>query len=181
MPIPARCLHRPGVAEVIRRFRLPACLAGLLSLLLAGSAVAVTFEPLEFRSEEERALYLDLVAELRCLVCQNQNLAESDAELAGDLRAEVYRLIGEGAGEDEIVAFMVDRYGDFVLYRPPLKPETLLLWAGPFVLALGGMSMLVFHLRRRDRTTLSDTPLNEQERAALARLVDGESPPARRD
>ena len=162
------------MAERVRAWR-AAWLAGAAAWLFAAGAAAVTFEPLEFRSEDERELYRDLIAELRCLVCQNQNLAESDAELAQDLRGEVYRMINEGVGEDQIVDFMVQRYGDFVLYRPPLNPATVLLWAGPFVLAVGGVLALLFHLRRRNRVPLADTPLSDAERTALERLVEAEN------
>ena len=165
------------MAEGLRRL----LAALLLGLLAAGAATAVTFEPLEFETEQDRALYRHLIAELRCLVCQNQNLAESDAELAQDLRAEVYRMINTGAGEDQIVSFMVDRYGDFVLYRPPLRPSTVLLWAGPFVLALAGVAALLFHLRRRARRPEgAGAPLSDAERAALSRLVEETEAPADR-
>ena len=81
--------------------------------------------------------YYDLLTELRCLVCQNQSLADSDASLAGDLREQVRRMMTEGASDDEIKAFMTERYGDFVLYDPPLKPHTYVLWWAPlFILVL---------------------------------------------
>src|SRR5437870_4686691 len=82
---------------------------------------------------------MDLAAEIRCLVCQNQSLADSNAELATDLRNQIREQMKKGASESEVVAFLVARYGDFVLYRPPLKASTLVLWLGPFVLLLLGV------------------------------------------
>ena len=170
MPVGYR---RPFVAErSASRTLAAACVAGALTLLLSATSPAVTFKPLEFETDAEREKYRGLTEELRCLVCQNQNLAESDAELAGDLRNEVYRMVRAGASDDEVVDFMVDRYGDFVLYRPPLRASTVLLWVGPFVLAGGGIVLLVGHLRRRNRVVRNDAPLSEAERTALERLVD---------
>ena len=104
----------------------------LLVTLAPGSFAADT--PFTFQSEETEASYQKLLAELRCLVCQNQSLADSHADLAQDLRNEVYKMLQEGKSDDEIRQFMVARYGDFVLYKPPIKPTTLLLWFGPFLL-----------------------------------------------
>ena len=91
--------------------------------------------------------------ELRCLVCQNETLAASRAELADDLRKEVRRLIRENKTDQEIKDYLVSRYGDFVLYRPPVKPTTWLLWFGPFLLLAGGVTALITFLRRRGRQT----------------------------
>ncbi|MEN8718834.1 MAG: cytochrome c-type biogenesis protein [Oceanococcaceae bacterium] len=95
----------------------------------------------------------DLEKELRCLVCQNQSLADSAAPLAQDLRSELKRLLREGKSDDEIRAWMVERYGDFVLYRPPFKPMTWALWLGPFVLLGIGAGVIVHLTRRRGDTT----------------------------
>ncbi len=94
--------------------------------------------------------------ELRCLVCQNQSLADSSAPLAEDLRREVRGLANQGKNDDEIKAFLVARYGDFVLYKPPVKATTWLLWFGPFALLLGGGALWALVLRRRGRTRLGD-------------------------
>lgn len=88
--------------------------------------------------------------EMRCLVCQNESLAGSRSDLANDLRREIRTLIKEGKSDDQIRAFMVERYGDFVLYRPPVKPITWLLWLGPFVILLIGIAFLFSYLRRRN-------------------------------
>lgn len=92
-----------------------------------------------------------LESELRCLVCQNQTLAESEAPLAADLRKEVRELAQAGKSDDDIRGYLVARYGDFVLYKPPVKPVTYLLWFGPFVLLAGGMAVWLVVLRRRAR------------------------------
>lgn len=93
---------------------------------------------------------IDISEEMRCLVCQNESLAGSRSDLANDLRAEIRTLIREGKTDDQIRAFMVDRYGDFVLYRPPVKPLTWLLWIGPFVILALGIAGLLMYLRRRN-------------------------------
>ena len=92
-----------------------------------------------------------IAAELRCLVCQNQTIADSNAALAVDLRNQVRDMLRQGQGREQIVGYMTARYGDFVLYRPPLKDSTALLWFGPAVLLLGGLLGLVLVLRRRNR------------------------------
>ncbi len=111
-------------------------------------------------------------SELRCLVCQNESLAGSHAELANDLRREIRALIRDGKSDAEIMEFMVSRYGDFVRYRPPLKGSTLLLWFGPGVLFVAGLAALLLYLRRRDRA-IRDTPLTaEEQRRTEALLQD---------
>ncbi len=111
-------------------------------------------------------------AELRCLVCQNQTIADSNADLANDFRREIRKLIGEGKSDNEILEFMVARYGDFVRYRPPVKGTTILLWAGPGLLLVIGLAVLVHYLRRRN-DAISDTELSaEEQRQADALLRD---------
>jgi len=108
-------------------------------------------EPLPFRSETERRRYKALTGELRCTVCQNEALSESTAPLARDIRMQVFSMLQEGSSDFEIRSFMVDRYGDFVLYRPPLAGHTLLLWAGPALLLLGALigTLIVIKKRRQ--------------------------------
>lgn len=103
--------------------------------------------------------------ELRCLVCQNQTIADSNAELAVDLRNQVREKLQQGMSEKDIVAYMVQRYGDFVLYRPPVKGTTWLLWFGPFMLLIGGIVFLGLKLRRRD-VSADALPQAEMQRAA---------------
>ena len=106
-------------------------------------------EPLKFESKQQEERFNHLTRELRCLVCQNQNLADSDAQLAHDLRTEVHEMLLAGKSDDEIKQFMVDRYGDFVLYRPPVQENTFLLWLAPMALLLGGAVILFVIIRKR--------------------------------
>jgi len=121
----------------------------LIPLLLAFQVFAQ--EPLRFRDAEQEARYNKLTLELRCLVCQNQNLADSDAPLAQDLRQEIYEMMQAGQSDEEIKTFMVDRYGDFVLYSPPLQGNTFALWIAPAVLLGGGAVVVFFTVRNRNR------------------------------
>jgi cytochrome c-type biogenesis protein CcmH len=108
--------------------------------------------------------------EMRCLVCQNESLAGSRADLAKDLRRELRELIRAGRSDAEIKEFMVSRYGDFVLYRPPVKPTTWLLWAGPFLLMVTAVIVLLVYLRRRDRALRKETLTDEERSRAQALL-----------
>jgi cytochrome c-type biogenesis protein CcmH len=119
-------------------------IAWLLLCLLSLGAVAQ-----EAADPAIEARMLRIAAELRCLVCQNQTIADSNASLAVDLRAQVRTMLRQGRSDEQVLHFMTDRYGDFVLYRPPLKATTLLLWGGPALLLLGGLATLVVVLRRR--------------------------------
>nr|WP_255532869.1 cytochrome c-type biogenesis protein [Polynucleobacter sp. CS-Odin-A6] len=113
--------------------------------------------------------------EMRCLVCQNESLAGSRSDLANDLRREIRILIKEGKTDDQIRNFMVERYGDFVLYRPPVKPITWLLWIGPFVILLAGIIGLLVYLRRRNLNVPSTTLSAEDNRRIDALLKDAKS------
>lgn len=139
-------------------------------LLLAQTSAAALFQPREFATEHDAQRYTALIEELRCLVCQNQSLADSNAELAIDLRERIYTMIEEGASNEEIVDFMVARYGEFVLYRPPLTSSTLLLWFGPFALALLGVTLLIIKVRRRN-ARLEPRSLSEREQQRIAELL----------
>lgn len=126
-------------------------LPALFLLTLSLTAFAAGVEPRPFDNPEQEARYKGLIAELRCLVCQNQSLAESDADLARDLRDQTYAMIRDGRSDREIVDFMVGRYGDFVLYRPPVTTTTALLWFGPALLVSLGAIIVVLQVRRRGR------------------------------
>jgi cytochrome c-type biogenesis protein CcmH len=148
----------------------------VLLLLLSMNAIAIVFEEREFASPEQANTYRILTEELRCLVCQNQSLADSEAPLASDLRQQVFVMLNEGADDQEIRAYMVARYGDFVLYRPPVKSTTLVLWFGPFVLAVIGLAVLFVQVRKRRK--LAPTPeLSEAERTKLSQLLDTTNEP----
>jgi cytochrome c-type biogenesis protein CcmH len=147
----------------------------LCLLLGTGTAQAgVTLEAFKFDTKAEEQHFKDLIEELRCLVCQNQSLADSDAELAHDLRAEVYDMIQAGKSDDEIVEFLVARYGDFVLYNPPVKPANYLIWFGPFVLLLVAAFLLLRAIRRQKRTAVTD--ITPEQRAKLDAVL-GNTPP----
>ncbi|HPE80348.1 MAG TPA: cytochrome c-type biogenesis protein CcmH [Gammaproteobacteria bacterium] len=120
-----------------------------LTAMILTVAASARVEVHDFDGPEQEARYNKLIAELRCLVCQNQNLADSNAELAVDLRRKTYEMVKQDKSEGEIVDFMVDRYGEFVLYRPRLSNSTLLLWAGPFIILMIGISLLIRTVRRR--------------------------------
>ena len=121
-----------------------------LALSVSVSAqLAPVQEPMKFDNPQQEERFNHLTRELRCLVCQNQNLADSDAQLAHDLRAEVHEMLIAGKSDDEIKQFMVDRYGDFVLYRPPVQENTFLLWLAPMVLLLGGAIILRVIIKKR--------------------------------
>lgn len=144
----------------------------LISLLLALSipAHAGEAQPVgEDPAIEQRMV--KLAEDLRCLVCQNESLAGSRADLAQDLRREIRGLIKQGRTDDEIKTFLVSRYGDFVLYRPPVKPSTWLLWAGPFGLAVVGVVALMLYLRRRNQDLGDETALTEEERKRAEKLL----------
>ena len=108
-------------------------------------------EPLQFASAEQQDRFNTLTEELRCLVCQNQNLADSDAPLAHDLRDEIFEMLQTGKSNDEIKSFLVERYGDFVLYQTPVKKSTLVLWLAPGLMLLGGGLVVVSIVRKRSR------------------------------
>ena len=117
--------------------------------LLALAAPALAIDPLEFKDRAEERRFQNLARELRCLVCQNQDLADSDALLAKDLRKEIFDMMRAGKSDAEIKAFLTARYGDFVLYRPPVQANTWVLWFGPLVVLLVGAAVVVVVVRRR--------------------------------
>jgi cytochrome c-type biogenesis protein CcmH len=137
----------------------------ILLILGTGSLYATaTLESFKFTTPADEQHFKDLIAELRCLVCQNQSLADSDAELAHDLRAEVYAMVQDGQSDEEIVEFLVARYGDFVLYNPPVKPATYLLWFGPFVLLLVAVFLLLRAVRRQKAYPTTEISVADRQR-----------------
>ena len=139
-------------------------LAWLLFLLFPLLAMA-RVEVYQFDDPAKEARYKQLIEELRCLVCQNQNLADSNAELAQDMRRLTYEMVLRGESNEQIVSFMVERYGDFVLYRPPFKNSTAMLWVGPFIILGGGVLILFLFIRRRGSAPSPELSEQEQERA----------------
>lgn len=143
-----------------------------LCLFVAAPAFA-GIDAYEFQTPEQEQQYRRLVGELRCPKCQNQNLAGSDALVAQDLKERTYRLVMEGRSDDEIVDHMVERYGDFITYRPPVRAGTILLWTGPFLLLLVVAAVLVWRVRRPAATAV---PLSEDEQKRLRELLDDPNP-----
>ena len=143
----------------------------LLALAFAGAGAKEAAPLADDPVVEQRLIAIS--EEMRCLVCQNESLAGSRADLAQDLRRELRTLIRAGRSDAEIREFMVSRYGDFVLYRPPVKPTTWLLWAGPFLLMAGGIALLLAYLRRRGRALAAEVLTEEESSRALALLKEG--------
>ena len=155
------------------------------ALLLCSLSATAAIDTYEFRTEAERERYRVLVEELRCPKCQNQNLADSNAPIAMDLRREVHRMLEEGQSDQQIIDYLVDRYGDFVRYRPPVNERTWLLWFGPAALLGAGLLVVGVIVRRRRRpaapaaVSASATPsetaagsLTADERARLDQLLN---------
>lgn len=139
-----------------------------LLLLLPGAALAREAAPAAADPRLEQRM-MAIAAELRCLVCQNQSIAESDADLAKDFRNQIREKLQQGQSERDIVDYMIARYGDFVLWRPPFKATTLLLWLGPILLILGGLIALFYRLARE--RAAGELELSEAEHARAARLL----------
>ena len=143
-------------------------------LAASASAMAAGLEAFDFSGNVDEDRYKHLIIELRCLVCQNQSLADSDAGLAHDLRREVWELMDQGQSDTQIAEFLVTRYGDFVLYNPPVKPSTYILWYGPFVLLAIGLLVLVRTLKRRGKQT--DSAFSAEERERLRQILGTKKP-----
>jgi cytochrome c-type biogenesis protein CcmH len=151
----------------LKKFKLS--LIGLIAILAISNAYAGV-EVHTFADDEKAEDYKVLVNELRCLVCQNQNLADSNAELAVDLRRQVYEMISNGKSKQDIIDYMVNRYGDFVLYRPPLKSSTLLLWFGPFAILLLGFVILILFVRNQAKKKTDE--INDSEQQHIRDILD---------
>jgi cytochrome c-type biogenesis protein CcmH len=153
-------------------------LLGVL-LLLAAGAVHAAIETFDFDNEEQRLRYLEFARELRCPKCQNQNLADSNAPIAEDLRQELHRLLIEGKTDQDILDFMVTCYGEYVLYEPRLETKTLLLWGAPVLMLCGGVLVLAGIVRRARagaaRQAAATAALSDAERRRLETLLgDGD-------
>ena len=144
-----------------------------LGFTLAGAAHAA-IDTYEFADDAERARFRELTQELRCPKCQNQDIADSNAPIATDLRREIYRMLGEGKSNQQIIDFMVDRYGDFVRYKPALTGKTSVLWFGPLALLVGGVVLIGVIVGRRRRVLQAEGAgsLSSEERQRLAALLD---------
>jgi len=125
--------------------------------LFSGALLAQAIDPLPFKNHAEEVRFQELTRQLRCLVCQNENLADSNADLARDLRHEVFELMQSGKSDDDIKQYLVDRYSKFVLYDPPVERSTLLLWFGPLLILLAGAGVVLATIRRRTRGQVAAT------------------------
>lgn len=141
-------------------------------LVMAGRVFAGV-EYREFANPEQREAYESLTSELRCLVCQNQTIADSNADLASDLRRQVYEMLQQGKSREDIVRFMTDRYGDFVLYNPPFKALTGLLWLGPLLFLLIGL-IIVFAVVRKKKSQAGLALSSEQHEKIRSLLEEGD-------
>ena len=146
-----------GATCGLGRMRICVLLLLLIAAPFAQAQLQVDQEPLVFESPAQQERFNALVEELRCLVCQNQNLADSDAPLAHDLRRDIHDMMQAGQSDAQIKQFLIERYGDFVLYRPPVQGNTLILWFAPALLLLGGAATVIYSVRRRKRL-LSERP-----------------------
>ncbi len=147
------------------------CKILLFSFFISFSAgiLAGSIESHSFDDPKKEAIYKQLIQELRCLVCQNQNIAGSNAELAQDLRRQTYEMVTKGASRDDVVDFMVTRYGDFILYRPPFKFKTLLLWVGPPLFLLLSLMFLVNYMRKKPQA--AEVVLDKKQRNSVRDLL----------
>ncbi|QIK38468.1 cytochrome c-type biogenesis protein CcmH [Caldichromatium japonicum] len=157
---------------VLKTASIVLCLTGIL---LARPALAYTLEEFRFDDPKRGAEFRDLIAELRCVVCQNESLAGSQASVAQDLRREIYRRMQEGQTREQIIDFLVARYGEFILYDPPLKPSTVLIWLGPLVLVGAGGYLFIRTLKRK-QTEPEPDDLTEEERTRLYQLLPQAEP-----
>ena len=128
-----------------------------LALAVAAKAAAQAIDPLPFKDHAQELRFQHLTAQLRCMVCQNETLADSNAELARDMRHKVFHLMQQGKTDAQIKQYLVDRYSDFVLYDPPVQPDTWLLWFGPLLILIAGGIAVVVVVRRRSRARMEMT------------------------
>jgi cytochrome c-type biogenesis protein CcmH len=139
-------------------------------LLIWSTQTLAAVEYREFKQPEQEQAYQTLITELRCLVCQNQTIADSNADLAKDLRRQVYEMLQQGKSQQQIVDFMTERYGDFVLYNPAFNLKTWLLWGGPVVFLFVGL-LTVFWLVRRKKSHVPHTALSSAQQSRLNAIL----------
>lgn len=147
----------------------------MLTLMLAAGSVQGAEDdvyPLESQADRER--FQTLIKELRCPKCQNQNIADSDAPIATDMRDEVYRMVSEGASNDEVVGALVDRFGEFVLYKPPFDARTMLLWLLPLIVVIIGVAVVATIVVRSRRYPEKGTELSEEQRRQAEDILRGQ-------
>ena len=150
----------------------------LLAVFVSVSLLSINVKAIENANPQTEQRIRQLSEKLRCLVCQNQSLADSNAELAQDLRQQLREQVAAGRSDDQILDYLVQRYGDFVLYEPPFKATTVLLWIGPFVLLAAAALVLVATLRRRRRVP-EEPALGPEDRRLVERVLGPAVPPER--
>jgi cytochrome c-type biogenesis protein CcmH len=136
----------------------------LVLTLLIATQVSYAIDDHQLADPKQQKTYELINSELRCLVCQNQTIADSNAELAADLRRQVFEMLQQGKSKDDIIQFMTDRYGDFVLYNPPLKTKTALLWLGPIAFLITGLIMIFWFIRRKKQAAIVIFDKGKQEK-----------------
>ncbi|MFV1992308.1 MAG: cytochrome c-type biogenesis protein [Acidiferrobacterales bacterium] len=160
--------------KLLKYFLISSALLFSLGLLIqknaAAAPVATAADPLVFTDAKKEARYKNLIGQLRCLVCQNQSIAESNAELARDLRKEVYNMIMAGKSDQEAIDFLVARYGNFILYRPPLNTQTFLLWFLPGILVILALILVIGIIKKRSREN-QKVVLDENAENRLNKLI----------
>jgi cytochrome c-type biogenesis protein CcmH len=142
-----------------------------LLILPSLNLYALAQNPIDLPNAEQEQRYQHLTQELRCVVCQNQSIADSNAELAQDIRQLVAQKMLEGQTDEQITQFLVERYGDFVLYDPPIEPKTYVLWLAPIVMAFVAFFMVMYFIRRHIQTTAIPPPLTDAERNKVNNLL----------
>lgn len=147
----------------------------VLLLAMASSALATPVDTYEFKSPENQKRGLSLAHELRCPQCQNQNLIDSNSPVARDLRLEVFKMVDEGKGDDEIIEFMTSRYGEFVLYKPRMETKTYILWLGPIGLLLFGLTIGFIFIRKQRIVGNSEQEISAEDQQALNTLLKREN------
>ncbi|MBW7470330.1 cytochrome c-type biogenesis protein [Marinobacter sp. F4218] len=138
---------------------------------LSGVATAEVADVYDFRTVEQEQRFQNLIEELRCPKCQNQNIADSNAPISKDMRAEVYRMMSEGATDREIIDALVARFGEFILYKPEVEKRTILLWATPAIAVLGGLLMVTIVVIRSRRGNAEQTALTPEEKARVEKIL----------
>ncbi|MFD1007150.1 MULTISPECIES: cytochrome c-type biogenesis protein [Oceanisphaera] len=154
-------------------FRLVLVLLAGLCLPLFGLTTAMAATSVyDFSSPEQEQTFRELTRELRCPKCQNQDIGDSDAELAKDLRDKSYELLQKGNSKQDVIDYMVARYGNFILYKPPFMASTMILWFGPVIVMLVGLLIVVVRTRKKPRNTAADNALSAEQEARLSELLN---------
>ncbi|WP_246166662.1 cytochrome c-type biogenesis protein [Marinobacter salinexigens] len=143
-------------------------------LLFSGAAFADVADVYDFDSAQQEERFQSLIEELRCPKCQNQNIADSNAPIARDMRDEAYRMMRDGASEDQIVDSLVARFGEFILYKPAVEKRTILLWATPFIAVFGGLLVVIGVVVRSRQSGQKAPALSAEEKARAAQILDGD-------